>query len=625
MKRRTGHVFLLAVTLLSLAGPASAATPDETGVCPVAVAASLTPELAPATLTWIGVVVILLTTLQSRGILGLRTLDTFLLALACLLLALRGDTNTLLGDPTGWTLQRWAYLLLAVITGYFVVRGLSLLRARTIEPIALNLSGGGLFVLAVVALVIAGRMIATGPLPSGARDAYVGGAYTATTGKLPYGQTDGHDRHGPLVYIAQAGVVKALPATDVRSGEALTWENRAAWLEDDLASRSDLLPARLLNAALLVLTLAGLLVLGARCHSPTLGATLVILFCVFPGALECVGDPTIMTPAALITWGLAAATLPGLGGLLGTLLMVLAGLAWPWAWLGVPVMLAYFLRQGWQGVGATLGLLGGAALALVGISMLTQPAMPQADRALAAAGTPPGYVWRPSSEGIAIVEANPAASQPAAGGFKSWIWKSLVEAENFAVPPTFRWTAAPGGPPAGTPLMFRELKVDPAARERMQGAYAETAAAAEDATRLWVSLRTVLESTWLAPEAQRAIPPAWALWQGEGDPSTWTNIRRGVKVAVGLLTILIALLLLVTQEPRAHHLIGGLTAALGAAFLATLAGPTAAWALFLPLVLAIYATHATEVRPAKALATGGPPPRLGAGGRGGPPRITVNA
>ena len=61
---------------------------------------------------------------------------------------------------------------------------------------------------------------------------------------------------------------------------------------------------------------------------------MMAVFCVFPGSLECLPRPEIMLPSFLLTWTIVFALLPFVGGALATLCLVLAGVAWPWAWLG---------------------------------------------------------------------------------------------------------------------------------------------------------------------------------------------------------------------------------------------------------------------------------------------------
>ncbi len=557
-------------------------------------------------LTWFSVLVVLLVGLQTRPWLSIRNLDALVLVLIALLLALRDEQSYLPRDRTGLTLHGWTYLLLPLTTAYWLLRGLWLMRARQVAPPPVNLSEGAAVVLLAAALSFALAEVAHAPLSAGSRDGLVGGLYTAQTGRLPHGEAVGSDARSPLLYLVHAGFIRLEPPVAYVGGKPLpmTWQNRAEWMAGAWWTTLESSPARLLNGALLILAVTGLAWIGGQLHSAALGAGLAAVFCAFPGAAECFSRPEIMLPSTLLIWSLAFALVPGIGGLLSLYLAVLAGVAWPWSWLGLVPMLGYFLRKGWNGVGASAGLLAGLGTCLFGVTGLTHPALPRADGALAAAGLSPAYVATLDPAGrLRLSEREPAATQP--HPLQAGLWRFLLNSDNATVPNS-------GNVP------FRAVQAEEPAREELQRRYREAIAAAPEATRLWVALRTILEATWLpAVQPQPPVEPVWQVWStGTVGPQLWTQIRRGLKLLCGVLALLAAIVLLRTGEPRPYQLVGALAAVFSAALFTSQPGAVTNWAWLSPMILAVVTAHGR--------AAGLPPPPGAAEARGPAPRITIN-
>jgi len=577
----------------------------------------LWPEFSPLTLAWISAVVILVLTIQSRPLLGWQTLDGVVLAAMSVLLALR-DGSAAASERVRW----WAYLLLSLSAVYWMIRGLRLVVARAVPARQANVATPALVVLLATTVLLAMRQIATAPLSAGARDGFIGGIFTAETGKLPYGDALGHDARSPLLYLAHAGAVRLVRSTYDHDGVTtpVSWSNRDAWLAPAAFATADLGSVRLMNWTLFALAAFGLGLIGARLHSPPLGLTLATLFSVFPGTLECLPRPEIMLPATLLLWTAVAATLPAVGGLLSSILLVMAGAAWPWAWLGVPVLLAYFLRRGLPGLGAPVGTLAAAAGCVAGLTLMTAPTIPRAEGALQVAALQPAYQARSSAETAIVIEriTTPATVEPT---LKSGPWRFLIESESV------RLNDGPNGPmlPAGvdrSAVMYRQVAASAEALPRLQAAYRKALADEPFMTRMWVTLRTVLEATWLpAQPPPSPVSGAWALWAGQDTSaaSRWTFIRRSMKVAVGLAAVLVALMVLQRPGAAAPQLVGGLLVVAAGTLLASELGAATNLVWLLPVALAALAANSGAATPrvlVPAVSAAAPPVRPA-------PRITV--
>lgn len=579
----------------------------------------LLPDLRGPTLTWIAVVVILVLTLQTKPLLSWHNLDGLMLALTALLLPLRSNLGVFQNDPTGQTVQLWAYLLLSVVGLYWLARGLRLLFIKAVPALGPNVSEGAMIVLIVAGLFVAGGRIANAPLSDGSRDGLIGGIFTAETGKLPYGDALGHDARSPLLYLLHAGAVKLVEPT-YGPGIEMRWADRSAWLNESVLVTADPTTARLVNMLLFLLLIGAVAGLGHRLHSVVLGQTLVAILCIFPGVLECLPRPEIMLPTVLLAWSIAFVTVPGVGGLLSVLTLVLAGLAWPWAWLALPAMLAYFFRRGWQAFGATIGLLGAAAALLVGMTTLVAPTLPRADGALRGAGIIPTYTARLSDDGTTIIERS-RPSETIEPTFKKWFWKPLLDRDNGRLDSASARPALPNGVDAAS-IMYRDVTATGEAREALQGEYRAALAREPKPIRAWASLRTLLEATW-KPEIEPPMPMigTWDLWPtGEpGSVGRWALIRRGGKIVVVVLALLVAFVLIRGRRGQLHQLIGGLLAVCAATLLISTTGTATNWVWLMPTALAALAAKGGSITSRlETPASERPPLDLGPA-----PRITV--
>ena len=563
---------------------------------------SLWPDLGGPALTWFAVVVILLLTFQTRPLLALRNLDGLVLAGTCLLLALRSDTGLLPGGVTGKTWQWWAYLGLTAAAVYWLARGVVLLWGRKASAAACNVAPGAMWVLLVVGLTLSFARIGTAPLSAGSRDGLMGGTFFAQHGKLPYGDTQGADARSPLLYLLHAGAVRAVAApaeldwTHVAEAPPVGEDTRLAYGE---------LASRVVNGVLLVAMIVGVYLIGRRLHSAGLGLTMVVILTVFPGALECLSRPQIMLPTALLTWSLALALMPGVGGLLSTLLMVAAGLAWPWAWLGLPVLMAHFLRRGWHLVGATVGTLGAAAGCLAGLTLLTAPAIPRAAGALAAAGLQPDFSAQTTEDGTLVIDTL-EPTDPADVGLAAPLWKFLVEIESTAL------HNGESGPGAGklempngvdvTAVRYRSISAAGDALHELQRTYRVSVGEMPQIARMWVALRTVLEATWLGEQAADAPTLAvWDLWaDGDTDAAAGGFTPRRTVQSLCIVIVLVAAgLLLFERRTQPHNLVGGVLIACSATLLAGRFGAVTDLVWIAPAVLAALATRAPGSSAAK--------------------------
>lgn len=587
----------------------------------------LLPEMSGPALTWLAVVVILLLTFQARPLLTIHNLDGLVLAGMCVLLTLRQDTGLLPASTAGHTWQWWSYLLLTVAGGYWLLRGAWLLFSKAVTPAACNVAPGAMLVLVAVGLFVSFAKIGAAPLSPASRDGLTGGTFFAQHGKLPYGDTLGRDTRSPLLYLLHAGAVSA-----TASPAELDWTRvpaEAAWVEGEGLSLSfGPLAARVVNGLLFVATFMGIYVIGRRLHSAALGLTLAVIFSVFPGTVECLPRPEIMLPAALATWSVAFALMPGVGGVLSTLFMFAAGLAWPWAWLGLPILWAHFLLRRWHVLGATLGTLGGVAGSLLGVTWLTAPAIPRGDGALAAAGWHPQYAAQATDDGTLIIEKlDPPADLGGTGGLDARLWRFLTGIESSALQNGSR------GPGAGkiempngvdvTAVQYRTIAASGPALQELQRAYRGHIAELPQITRMWVALRTVLEATCF-PSAARQLPvtPVWTLWLG-GDPSTAAAasvLQRAAQTVCLAVVLIVALLLLLGKRTQRRHLLGGFLVVCSATLLAGECGAVTNLAWLLPAVLAAIAARSPNTRPATSIS-----PRLTrpVGDTGPAPRISV--
>ena len=592
--------------------------------------AYLMPSLHGPALTWFAVVVILLLSVQLKPLVCRRNLDALVLAGTCLLLALRVDaTKVSFGSwDSGHTGQWWSYLLLTVAAGYWLLRGFCCLTSKTILRHECNVSESALLILVLAGLTVGIGHLATAPLSQGSRDGIVGGLCVVETGKLPYGEVVGHDSRSPLLYLVHAGAVKLRPPqtgwTDDDELAPLEWQERDTWLAGQWWRAGDYAAARIVNAALFILFLLALHTIGRRLHSVALGLTMVTIFCVLPATAECIPRPEIMLPATLLSWAVAVALVPGIGGVASGLLIVMAGFAWPWAWLALPVLLGYFFRRGWEAAGVLVGTLGGIAASLAGLVWMTQPTLPRADAALYRAELHPTYVVSRSDDGSELMVA--LRDEPGATD-RAWLrpfWRFLVDSENLTLDASeagANVTAVNFGDVVAREIAYRDIEPADAARGELTERYRAAMATQPNATRMWVAIRTALEHTWLATDvSEEPLSGAWSLWStGAGDGSSrLPMIRKVSKLLAGVVAVLIGLIMLRGARPRPRHLVGGLLVVSSATLLVSDLGAVTNIVWMLPTLLALWAANEPppaprDERPLRRAfpdVDGGLPPRI---------------
>jgi hypothetical protein len=601
----------------------------------VSTAMLLWPSLDGTTLAWFGAIVILALTLRLKPVLCTRNLDGIVLAGMCILLALRGATHEPHGS--GHSGQWWAYALLSGTAVYWAARGVYVLAGRRLAAPETAVPSGALAVLLAAALAINIVGIALAPVAPGAQAGLVGGLHLADTGKLPYGEMPQADAYGPLHYALYAGALQLPLAHHVSDSQAqevpMRWANRSEWMQGTWWEDNELPVVRVVNAALLIALVAGVYVLGRQLSSAATALTMVALLAAFVGTLEGLVRPEVMLPGVLLTWTLVCALIPGIGGLLSVLLLVAAGLCWPWAWLGLPALLAWLWRRGVAALlGSVLGLVAGAALAGLGVLAFVQPVLPRADGALALADQPAKYVARLQDDGTLVVD-RAAAQVPLANPrvLTRPGWRYLLNAETTDLRRTAAGAAGlaidwPNGV-ADDAIRFRDVQAEGDAAPKLQSAYRAAVAALPASARLLVALRTLLEATWMpAQPASAPFKTAWAVWSGTATlENPWLWIRRGSKVAAAMLVFWATLAIFLGRRTRPRSLIGGLLIALAAGLVACEAGPVMNLLWLLPPVLALWALpdESPGVGVMRPSTVAVPPVPVTAGPDSAEPRITV--
>ncbi|MEW6251357.1 MAG: hypothetical protein AB1716_11965 [Planctomycetota bacterium] len=552
------------------------------------------PDLSRATLAWFGAVAVLALTLRIRPLASLRNLDSLVLAAMCVLLVMRDAA----GGPEGtysWTW--WGYLGLSVAAGYWAFRGLHLLLRWSPVGVDAPVSPGVRTVLMLVGIILCIHQLVNAPLSAAARDGMVGGLYTTETGKLPYGALPEVAGRSPLLYLANAGAVRLVQPTaldEEGAAHALSWREVADWEPEDWLAGTDLRAARLVNAVLFIGILLGLYVIGRRLADEDGAWLLIALFTLVPLTLEALPRPEILLPGMLVTWAFAFALIPGIGGLFSMFCLVLAGLAWPWAWLFVPVASAWFWRRGWQALGSTVGLAGGVALAVWGLWTLTLPALPRADGALATAGLQPVYDARlVNGDTIELTRREVESEERPTPAATAPLWRRLVTHADAPIRSGngLKLTFADAGGGPTEQVLFRQIEPAPDARPLLAEQYRKSLRALAPADYLLAAGRTILEATWLLADAEPPERPgAWALWSG-GEPESvlWRVAQRVVKGLAGVLAVALGLMIFVSGRIRPRHLLGALLLVGSLALLGSEEGAIANWAWLLPLILAAWA------------------------------------
>jgi len=596
------------------------------------------PDLSWPTVCWFAVVVVLALTMRPKPLLTLRNLDGLVLAGMCLLLALRQLEQW--SDGRTPTPSAWASIGLTAAALYWLLRGIVLLLATKAAAPPTTVPEGVRLVLLLAGLALSIRQIATAPISAASRDGIVGGLYMTKTGKLPYGDLPAYESQSPLLYLLHAPAVQLLPPTliqpDTDEPQPMTWDNRDEWLPQPWVQHGDLAAARLVNATLFMLMFIGAVIIGQRWAVAGGGWTLAALFAVFPGALECLPRPDIMLATTLLTWAVATALLSGAGLVLSSFCLVLAGVAWPWAWLSLPILLAFcFGRGAWLALAGSLGLVIGAAVCLTGIFWLVQPALPRADGALLLAGLRPAYTARLLEPDTLIIDRHEeAGEQLPMPPVSRYLWRALLAGESLTLSSNNRDADSPqiNWPNAvlGSRVLYREIKPVGPARAILQERYRRAVADLPIWQRMVSDLRTVLEATWVPwAKPAPAVPSAWELWAGPPPwPAGWVWARRGAKLAAALLVIWSALAIFFGRRTQKQHLVGAMLLAGCATLLASADGAMTNLVWPLPLISALWAIYQPPAM-TRRLSTPTSAPPLAPAARptpeepGPPPRITV--
>lgn len=545
-------------------------------------------------LMWVATIIILALTIRTDRWMSWHNLDGLVLAAMCpLLLARSSDID----DESGWlgfSPRWWVHVALTGSALYWLVRGALLARSSHAASHSCNVSPGAMLVLLLFACGVLGTRVLTAEPSASSIDGIIGGRYFVTEGKLPFGRTPGYDTQSPLVYLLHAGVLKLTPAYVRVDGNLVPpeWSTRATWLRDGWTADAQLTAIRVVNVLLVILTLAALVQIGRRLHSLPAGLTMAAIFGVFPGTVECVNDPAVMLPAMLAAWSIGLATLGRFGGLLSTLAAVLAGVAWPYAWLFLPVLAAYFIRRSWRGLGAFVGIAGGAAASVAGLTAMVTPGLPRAERALRAAGESHEYSIHRTDSGVLELAKRDTSDGGAATPdlFKTQVWERLLAMESVTLERAGDETPkvaiiGPSEVSLSSVLIRRVRPSDAAAEHLLSQLYAKAVDRSRFEARAAAAVRTVLESTWLG--AQRRTddaPSAWAFFAathsgtssnrpaavspGATIPGTsahtasaeerWSQYRRIAKIGVAVWSLLLAGTLLFGKPSSEHNLVGAL-------------------------------------------------------------------
>ncbi len=582
--------------------PASGPATSQAVSAPPTASGSVWPDLSWPTLAWFGAVATLALTFRPKPLFTARNLDALVLAGTCILLGLRDVTAPACCGPRTW--QWWGYAGLTGAAFYWLLRGVALLASNKRVQHAGPVSAGVQVVLLIVGLGLAIHQIATAPVSAGSRDGVVGGLYMAEAQKLPYGDVPGYDLRSPLVYIAHSAATRVVDATSTLSDGGgpltMTWGNHELWLNAATLAEADLTPARLVNAALFVLTLLGLCVLGRRLRTEGSAWLLVTLFCVFPGTLECLPRPEIMLPVCLLTWTVALALLPAFSGLLAPVCLVLAGVAWPWAWLGLPILVAHFWRRGWQTLWSTVSLAGGAAACAFALLHCVQPTLPAESGALALAGRSPSFDVRAVGTDTLSIDRRSNPTSAPAGVLSRWLWTTLLAREEAVIGDTsdvgdgvrLSW---PNGV-SGSSVGYHDLAPTPEARPLLQRAYRRAVGELSEPRRLLAGLRTVLEATWPLGGAMEPLRTgAWSFWsQGTAQEGRVLLARRVTKGVVALLVIWATLVVFFGRRVQPRHLLGALLMTASGVLLASAGGAVSDLVWLLPLIAPLWALHEPE-------------------------------
>ncbi len=533
---------------------------------PTDLSAIFHPVLRGPTQAWVAALLVLLACWQGTALFSMRNVTAALLALSAFVFLLRDASGVVTLGAIPISANTLALGLLVGLALFALVRGLGLVFRGPGPAAQPNLSRGGALLLLLAGLGVAAEHIVGATLSPASKDGLVGGVYTAKTGRLPYGEAEVPQSQSPLVYLLYAGAARL---GDPRWFDAdghvqpLTWDNRATWRERDWPTRlHPLTPALAAGGALLLIVLA-VYVCGLRLAGAEFGAAMAAILCVHPAITECLGHVEWLVPAALLSWSVAVLFVPGVGAWLAPAMLVIAGAAWSWAWLGLPALLAFFARRSLPALLAALvGTLGGAAALLALVTAVATPSWPYLERSFAAAGVTPAQYVSLSPEGPAQRTVN--QDQP--------------PAHNTLLAPLWRWL-----------LAGDDAIVDETQRAALRGEYERGHAAVDFPTRARMALRTMLESVWLGPPAEAAPQPStWAAWRSGGGGSMSERIelvRRLAKGAVIVLALGLALAIFIGRPQHPGVVAGAMLVIAAGVLLAGATGAASNWVWLLPLLL----------------------------------------
>lgn len=575
----------------------------------------LWPNLDPRNLTWFSVVIILVLAFRTGPMISLRNLDALVLAASCVFLALRWEPGA---DAQGREWRWWGYVLCAAAAGYWVLRGLQVVLARRVAVRPANVSEGALLILVAASALIAVSVAGKSESTQASLDGVSGGLQLANLGTMPYGDIPNRDQQAPMVYLTYAGAAKLMQtfgADRQAPAEGGRWTNEG-WLREHGSSL-----ALVTHLVLFGLALLALYSIGAVLHSPPMGLTLMALFAVFPGVLECIGQPNVMVPTVFALWALALALAPGVGGLLGMLMLTVGVLASPWLALGIPVLLAWCMRRGILAFSALLGLAAGIAVCGLVLVRTVQPTLPSESGALTAAGLAPTHAVSVRDGQIHVDRVEPP---PPAEELRRYFWKPLLEADD-----TVFIAAGPADsgddPGRGVAVPYHRLSAEAESLEFLQDQYRDDVRNSSLVSRAAAALRTVLEAAWLEDGRTDVLPSAWGYWAAHSDlpGERWDNIRRIAKLGALLVAVALAFAVLLGRRTLPHQLVGALLTLAAAVSLVSSSGPVMHLAPMVGLAVILFAIHAAPQVSARVSTQAAPAPPPPVAGRA--PRITVDS
>ncbi|MGE3180003.1 MAG: hypothetical protein AB7N71_00085 [Phycisphaerae bacterium] len=562
------------------------------------------PSFNRVQFAWIGVLGILAITLMLRRGSELAALDGLLLAFAATCMLLRSVHTTpdfLVGHDLSW----WTYLALLAIVVYFAVRGMFLLGNQVPDQVGRSGNEGAAFVFLVAAILFGTWYAKNVPPAQASVDGLLGGRETMDFGTLPYGTTSNHNHRSPLLYLWYASLAKmdlVNPLPDRASEfefERTNFEVRTQVAPYLWYSARPILWSNLFFAGL---TLIGLMVIGSRLHSASVGLSLAALFALFPGTLDAITNSELLLGTALLTWAIAFSLLPLLGGFFGALFFVAAGFVWPWAWLGLPILLAYSWVRGWMVVWSIFGFLAGVGLFVWALPILVPASLPQPRGFWSDSAEFPRYAAAFDPEQLTLTitpmterQRTELAAEPHTfAPMIDWLLRQGSTTIDRLASTSFsdgRVVIAEGVDPHTTHYAAI-LPVDELSRSKLQAQYQFDMSTADPKKQFMGSLRTLIEDTWRPGKSPYSLEQsAWRSWGAleKSKADQIRTIRRVIKTMALVLAALCSVILLSRKAVAPPAFVGALLAVLAVGFIASLNGPGDHWAWILPAMLAAHA------------------------------------